>query len=1098
MRRYLAVFLLIAVALAPAASAQERDEQAVEKTKMNAGTFAGLKLRGIGPALMSGRISDIVIDQADPSTWYVAVGSGNVWKTTNAGITWQPIFENYGSYSIGCITLDPNSRSVLWLGTGENSSGRHVGYGDGVYLSRDGGESWTNMGLKGSEHIGKILVDPRDSNVVWVAAIGPLWSAGGERGLYKSSDGGKTWELSLKIDEHTGVVDVALDPRNPDVLYAAAYQRRRSVAGFMGGGPNSGIYKTTDCGANWRKLESGLPRGDVGKIGLAISPQKPDVVYATIEAPGDAGGFFRSDNCGESWKKQNSLISGGTGPHYYQELFCDPHRFDRIYSVDPNLYVSNDGGKNWDRVPQEWKHVDNHALAFHPTDPDYLLNGCDGGVYESFDQGQNWRFMPNLPVTQFYKVSVDNALPFYNVAGGTQDNNSQVGPSRTDNAHGIRNSDWFNTNEGDGYDCFIDPEDPNTIYSEWQIGGLTRYDRRTSEMVDIQPQPEPGDPPERWNWDAPIVVSPHEHTRLYYASQRVWRSDDRGDSWTAISGDLSRGLDRLKLEYMGATWGADAVWDHGAMSYYGNITTLSESPLVEGFIYAGTDDGLIQVTEDGGQNWRKVEGIKGVPERCFVNKIIASQHDADTVYAAFDNHKAGDFKPYIYKSTDRGATWTSIIGDMPDRHIVWSLAEDHVKPNLLFAAAEYGLFFTIDGGGHWIKLSGGVPTIAFRDVEIQRRENDLVGASFGRGFYILDDYSPLREVSEESLEREAIVFPVRAALLYIPRPLLGRDEKASMGATLYNAENPPFGAEITYYLKDSLATLKDKRQKAERELRKENKPIVFPDWEDLKLEEREERPYLIFTIRDSNDEVVRRLTSPAMPGFNRIVWDLRYYDPTPTRLDDGGRRGFRRRGMGFLVMPGTYSVGLSKYEEGTIDELAEPISFEVTPLNKDLVSDAERAELHAFQMDGARLIRSMMGANAAIEDASNRLRHIKAALLQTPAADPALAKRTREMEIALMDIQETLYGDQTKSSRNEPTSPGVMGRVYTGVFGSFSITSAPTKTHKRSLDIAKQQYGGVLPKLKSILEVDLRALEADIEAAGAPYTPGRPIPDWEQ
>ena len=628
--------------------ARKAEAAAPPVSRLTAKTLEGLAWRGIGPALMSGRISDLVIQPGDRGTWYVAVGSGGVWKTVNAGTTWEPVFDGQGSYSIGCLTLDPRRPETVWVGTGENVGGRHVGYGDGVYRSLDGGATWTRMGLEDSEHIGTILVHPENSDIVYVAVQGPLWKPGGQRGLFKTEDGGKTWTRILGGGEYTGVNEVRMDPRDPNVLYASTHQRYRSVSALINGGAESGIHKSTDGGKTWRRVTKGLPEEDMGKIGLAISPQNPEVVYATIELAHRKGGFWRSSDSGETWEKRNDYLSGGTGPHYYQEIFASPHAFDRVYQMDVWMHVTEDGGKSFRRVGEKHKHSDNHALAFVADDPEYLLSGCDGGIYESFDLGKTWRFVANLPVTQFYKVAVDNDLPFYNLYGGTQDNNTQGGPSRTDNVHGIRNSDWFITLGGDGHQPAVDPTNPDIVYYEWQEGNLTRYDRKTGETVYIQPQPADGELQDRFNWDAPILVSPHDPARLYFASQRVWRSDDRGDSWRPVSGDLTRGLDRLELPMMGRVQSFDAVWDLLAMSAYGSITSLSESPLVEGLIYAGTDDGLIQVTEDGGATWRKAGALPGARDSLFINDLKADLHDPDVVYAAGDDHKSGDFAPYLF------------------------------------------------------------------------------------------------------------------------------------------------------------------------------------------------------------------------------------------------------------------------------------------------------------------------------------------------------------------------------------------------------------------------------------------------------------------
>ena len=743
----------------------------------NESTFTGLPLRAIGPALMSGRIADIAVDPTDQSTWYVGVGSGGVWKTTSAGTTWKPVFDSEDAYSIGAITVDPNTPSTVWVGTGENVSGRHVGYGAGVYRSRDGGENWENLGLADSEHIGMIRVDPRDSNVIFVAAQGPLWSGGGDRGLFKSTDGGQSWRKVLgdglgntaDDDRYTGVSEVHLDPRNPDVMYAVSWQRFRTVAVLIDGGPGTGIHKSEDGGETWRELTEGLPDESMGKIGLAISPQQPDVLYATIELANRSGGFWRSEDGGESWEKRSDYLSGGTGPHYYQEIFASPHKFDRVYQMDVRLHVTEDGGKNFTVMESDSKHVDHHAMAFDPDDPDYLLVGNDGGVYESFDLGETWRYMANLPVTQFYKVSVDYDEPFYNVYGGTQDNSSVGGPVRTDNNVGIRNQDWYLTLWADGHQSMADPSNPNIIYANWQEGNLSRYDRATGEAIYVRPQPGADEPDERYNWDAPILISPHNPETLYFASYRVWRSDDRGDSWRAISGDLTRDQDRTQLPVMGRQWSFNSAWDLAAMSKYNTITSLSESPLVAGLVYAGTDDGLIQVTENGGETWRQIDRLPGVPNEFFVNDIKADLHNPDTVYVVVDDHKKGDFSPYILRSDNRGRSWRSISGNLPERHILWRVVQDHVNPDLLFLGTEFGLFFTHNGGGTWTKLSGNTPNIPFRDLAIQTRENDVVGATFGRGFYVLDDYTPLRDVTDDMLKNDNVLFPVRRTHWYVPR-----------------------------------------------------------------------------------------------------------------------------------------------------------------------------------------------------------------------------------------------------------------------------------------------------------------------------------------
>ncbi len=1092
-----AAFILSILFVFSLSGFSQKPQSAPEKpSTVAAGAISGLIFRNLGPALMSGRISDIVIHPKRRATWYVAAGSGGVWKTDNAGTTWTPIFDGQSSYSIGCISLDPVNPETVWVGTGENVSGRHVGYGDGVYKSWNGGTTWTNMGLKNSEHIARILIDSRNPASVYVAAEGPLWSAGGERGLYKSADGGKTWVLSLEISKDTGVASVEFDPANPDVLYAAAYQRRRSVAAFLGGGPESGIYKSEDAGKTWRKLTVGLPKGDMGKIGLAVSPLDPRVVYATIEASPEERGFYRSADRGESFEKRNSYISGGTGPHYYQEIYADPTVFDRVYQMDAGLMATDDGGKTFRRVPEKSKHSYNHAMAFLPGDPDYLLDGCDGGVYETRDGAKNWRFFENLPVTQFYKVAVDNALPFYNVHAGAQDNGSQLGPSRTLKAGGISDFDWTMTAGADGYACAVDPADPNVIYVEWQEGNLLRFDKKSQETIFISPRPEAGDPPLRFNWDSPVIVSPHAHTRIYYASQYVWKSDDRGDSWTRISPDLTRNIFRLTQPIMGKTWSADALWDHSAMSMYSTITTISESPLADGLIYTGTDDGLIQITEDGGKTWRKTDHVAGVPDNFFVNKIRASRTDRDVVFAAVDAHKTGDYSPYVLRSADRGRTWAVISGDLPARTIVWSVVQDAVKRELLFAGTEFGIYTTLDGGKHWLKMTGGLPTISFRDLEIQERETDLVGASFGRGIFILDDYSPLRLMVETpALPAGASrLFPVKTTLSYIPMRPLDSSGKGCLGETFFLAPNPPFGAIFTYELKDGLKSAAETRRDEEAKLAKEGKAVSFPGWDELRKEENEGKPEIVLIVAAADGSVVRRLTGPADAGLHRVAWDLRYPAVYPTELDSGFREMWEYAPQGPLAVPGTYTVSLAKKVDGVLTPLAGPQTFTVESLGLASLPETDKAALLDFQKKAGELQRAMYGAAAAADEALKTMAYVRKALLDTPKADPKLGETARTIETGIKDALRELAGDETVIRRSEARTPSLMERVSDQIGSTGPITA----TAKRQYEITADGFGAVLEKLRGLIEGDLRKLGEAMEAAGAPWTPGRALPIWKK
>ncbi|MCG8579118.1 MAG: hypothetical protein MI866_04340 [Bacteroidales bacterium] len=1062
------------------------------QTLLNDTTFRGLKLRSIGPALMSGRIADVVIHPQNENIWYVAVGSGGVWKTENAGTTWQPIFDNQNVYSTGCITIDPNNHHTIWLGTGENVGGRHVGFGDGIYKSEDDGASWTNMGLHESQHISKIIVHPDNSKVIWVAAQGPLWNKGGERGIYKSTDGGHTWLQTLGDNEWVGATDLVIDPRNPNVLYAATWQRHRNVAAYLGGGPGTAIYRSNDGGVNWKKLSKGLPSGNMAKIGLAISPQQPDVVYAAIELNHRKGGVFRSSDKGESWMKMSNAVSGATGPHYYQELYACPHQFDKLYLVDVRMQISGDGGKTFKRMSEEHKHSDNHAIAFKKNDPNYLLVGTDGGLYETFDATRNWKYISNLPVTQFYKVAVDDAEPFYNIYGGTQDNNTQGGPSRTDKANGITNADWYLTLFADGHQPATEPGNPNIIYNQWQEGNLVRVDKTTSEIVHIQPQPLENDPFERYNWDAPILVSPHEPTRLFFASQRIWRSDDRGDSWKAISGDLTKNEERLSLPIMGSTQSWDNAWDLSAMSTYNTITSIAESPLQKGLIYAGTDDGQISITEDGGANWRtmSVGKLPDVPETAFVNDIKADLHDVNTVYISLDNHKFGDFKPYLLKSTDKGQSWKPIMGNLPQKTLVWRFVQDHVNANLCFIGTEFGLYFTIDGGSNWIQLTGGVPTISFRDLAIQRRENDLVAASFGRGFFVLDDYSALRNVNEEQLNSEATLFPIRQALKYIPRPGMTMRGKGPQGAGFFSSPNPDFGAVFTYYLKDDYKLMSQLRQQEEKKAIENGEAVTFPGWEQLEKERRQDSIKLWLTIKDEKGDVIRRLRAPTGKGFHRMAWDLRYApinDITPGHKNNGNRQGY-------LVPSGTYIASLNKEENGIIRQLTADINFEVVPLYKGYLKSQSENEIDDYITLLQKTQKEISAVNSSINMAFKQIKAFELSLQNSKMKAGELENKLYKLKQELFDIDKKMNGNASKNLVGEKNSPTISSRLQAASINIANNTYGPTATQKQNLIYAQNALTEVKDRVKQIVESDFEQIMQMLLVNDGPWVEGMPLP----
>ena len=1008
------------------------------------------KFRSVGPAAYSGRISDLAVNPDNHSEYYVGAASGGLWKTENHGTTFKPIFDNQPVFSIGCITMDPNNSNVVWVGTGENNTQRNLAYGDGVYKTTDGGKSFTNMGLKTSSQIGKIMIDPRNSNVVYVAAQGQAWGPGGERGLYKTTDGGKTWKRVLEIGPYTGVTDMEMDPRNPDILYAASHQRERRVYSKIDGGPESAIYKSVDAGETWIKLKKGLPRGDVGRIGLALSPANPDIVYAVVELPGRRGGFYRSNDKGESWEKRSNKVSGS--PQYYNEIYADPVNPDVIVLMDTRAGRTKDGGKTWQNIEGRDKHVDNHALWIDPNDTNHYLMGSDGGLYESYDSAKTWQFKNNLPLTQFYHARTDNDYPFYNIYGGAQDNGSWYGPSQTNKRYMV-NSDWVHTIGGDGYLSIPDPNNPDIHYCESQYCGLRRYDRTTGNSISIKPQPTE-DEEYNWNWNTPYLISSYNSKTLYIGGNYVLKSTDMGGTWKKISKDLTRGIDQNTLPMMGKVWPPEAVAKNLSTSKFGNIFSLNESRFKQGFLYVGTDDGLIWKTENDGASWTKYDTFPGVPDMTFVNYVLPSRHDENVVYACFDGRKnSSDFKPYLIKSTDKGKTWKSISSNLPSG-TVYVIQEDHKNPNLLFIGTEFGVWTSIDGGGKWVQIKSGIPTIQVKDLTIQERENDLVVATFGRGFYVLDNYSALRDLSDQVQKKEAHLFPVNEALLYFPTNNL-----SYQGAVTFRAPNPSPAAKFEYYVKNGYRTLKQKRVSAQKKAEKAGTKMPYPTEDELRAERTEQKPSLVFTIYDSANNIMRKISRPLRAGYSSTSWNLGY-------LTNRGPK----------VPPGTYKVAIDKNVKGVYTRLVEPQSFTVKSIPNALGTPNYVGNFN-FIKDVTALNAQVASARGKITDMNKRLTSMKSGLASIPVEASALETKIATLQKEINDVSKVIVGGF--GAKNSASS-----RLRFALFSTFSAQVDITGAQKEQYGLAKELYDKQVQALNNLMNSKVPSLERDFVAAG--------------
>lgn len=998
-----------------------------------------LQWREIGSAASSGRITRFAVHPDDTRVVYVATASGGLWKSTNSGTTWRSVFEHQGSVSLGDVALAPGNPEIVWLGTGEQNSVRSSQFGDGVYRSLDGGETWEHMGLAESRHIGRILIHPQNPDVVYVAAMGSLWGPNPERGLYRSRDGGETWQRVLAASDYTGVVEVAMHPDNPDLLYAATFQRERRMWSMVGGGEEGGLYRSRDGGDSWERVAGGFPTTAVGRVGVTFCPGAPDTMYAT--AVGPDGGTYRSEDGGESWERRNEEVQSHW---YYGEVFCDPVNPERVYVPVTPLLRSEDGGESFDNIAKTLVHGDHHTLWINPSDPDHLMVGNDGGVYVSRDGGEAWRWISNLPVMQLYTVAVDMQTPFYHVYGGTQDNGTWAGPVGTRFSDGISNEDWRFVSGGDGFYAVADPTDANTVYSQSQYGVLYRTDLDSGEQRRIQPwQPQEGEfPPYRWNWSAPFQISPHDPDTLYFGANVVFRSDDRGNSWERISPDLTRQVSRDDLPLQGRVQPSDAIDLHASTAMYGNLHALRESPLRRGLLAAGSDDGLIHVSRDGGKNWQRSDRFPDVPDQMKVAMLAWSATTPGTLFAVFDGHKDNLFVPYVVRSDDYGESWRNITGDLPDFGPTRSVAVHPSNPDLVFVGTDFGVFFSAVGGEEWLALQSGLPTNSVQGMIVHPRDNDLVIGTHGRGFWVFDDLALLEALTPDRADSHSFLPEPRDAIQLRD---INRGRRA-FGHSYWTAPNPPRGAIINYWLGDA----------AEGE-------AVTVD------------------ILDRDGELIRRVAEhPAERGAQRVVWDLRFEAPPSDSTSSW------RTPKGRFVLPGDYHVRLRVGSTEHVTDLAVAGDPAVD------VSMSDRRRREATLATQAQLLAATYQAGvateAALEQTSTLLDSLDDSTIEVDLRQPveAAVKRAESVRVALV-------GGARGRAQQETTLPlaDLALRLY---MTTESWSGAPTPDQRRLTDLAKRDLAEVLADLQRLLAEDLPALSSAVRSAGIEW-PDEALPE---
>jgi photosystem II stability/assembly factor-like uncharacterized protein len=1022
----------------------------------------GLEFRSIGPAAMGGRVADFAADEANPSTFYVGTATGGLWKTTNQGASFESVFDDQPTSSIGDVTLAPSNPDIVWVGTGEPQNRQSSPWGMGVFKSLDGGKTWTHMGLEETRHIARIQIHPTNPEIVYVAAVGHLWGPNPERGIYRTTDGGATWDKVLYVNEHTGAIDLAMDRQDPRILYAAMYQRRRTNFGFIGGGPGSGIYRTRDGGATWEELTEGLPEGDMGRIGLDIYRGDPRIVYAIVEAMGDAGGIYRSADRGDTWEQMSET---NPRPMYYSQIRIDPSDPERIYLGGTSFYISSDGGKTFEDYRYSGVHVDHHAIWVDPGDPDHLLLGNDGGVYASFDRGASWRMYDNMALGQYYEIGVDMSEP-YNICGGLQDNGTWCGPNETYTSNGILNSRWGEVNGGDGFYARIDPTDPSTLFAESQNGSLNRVDLVGHEGQGIRPEPKPDYVAQfeseqearlRFNWNTPLLLSQHDPSVVYYGSNLLFRSPDRGHSWVQVSADLTKRIDRDSLTIMGVKLSSDSILSRNdGISSFGNATTLAESPLDPAVLYVGTDDGNLQVTRDGGATWTNVvERVPDLPRGTYVSRVVASYHAAGRVYASFDGHTNDDYAAYVYVSENFGQRWRRITEGLP----AWSvnvIDEHPADPDLLFVGNEIGVYVTTDRGRHWTRMAN-LPTVPVDDIIVHPRDDDLVLGTHGRSIWILDDVAPLRTVTDELLAQPLHLFEVGDAVV---RNLTGWEPRP---AGAFAGTNPERGAVIRYWLGNEVAATTVARAGADGD---DGAPQARG-----RSRDEDEEPTITLTILDAEGQVVRKLEGPGTRGLHQVVWDLRTEPPyEPPREQQGG---FFRASRGIRVLPGGYTVQLEvggNVQSGEFDVVWDP-RVEVGPTELQARWGAARSVYE--------LVKPLYLANQQSDTLTRRLADVKK-LVDGREDVPADLVTDLDSLRARVDTLDDDLGDVNRD----------VSRLF---FRIDASSRRPTEDQLHQLDEAWDTAPGLIERLNAIIEDELPALYRRLDELGIRPDPGEPV-----